>query len=233
MRVTHFLPEDSQKMWNGLETLISHKFPSWFPHLRCSNLPEIAGNLMLGPDVLYDKIRPIKYPFTVFFADVVKAETKLGYLAWNEELSKRELINKLMSSAKSVRILHVCKQIVLAQLELDFNGDNLENFRVDAGTAVALIWTPAGAEELIKSKRFTIDNWVSLEDARFLVVLNSGYGKLWKTNNPPMATPIASAHKAQSLPLDSLFVTGDEEDIRQQISAVHNLCDSHTPGFSR
>lgn len=94
---------------------------------------------MLGPEVFYNKICPIKYLFIVFFADVVKTEIKLGYLAWNEALYKKKLINKLISSAKSFRFLHVYKQSVLAQLELDFNGNSLENLWVNAGTTVALI----------------------------------------------------------------------------------------------
>lgn len=65
--------------------------------------------------------------FTVSFADVVQAKIKLGYLTWNKVLYKRELIDKLMSLAKSVRFLYICKYIVLAQLELDFNNNNLEN----------------------------------------------------------------------------------------------------------
>ena len=82
-------------------------------------------------------------------------------------------------------------------------------------------------------KGFTIYNWIGLQDAQVLVLLNGGYGKLWKTSNPPMATPFACASQAQPLPLGSLAVAGDEADIRRQISAVHTLCDTRSQAFSR
>ena len=113
---------------------------------------------MLGPNVLYDKNRLIKYLFIVSFTDVVKAKIKFGYSAWNKTLYKKKLINKLISSAKSIRFLHVCKQIVLVQFKFDFNSNSLENLEFDAETAMALILILVRAKELIKANEFTINN---------------------------------------------------------------------------
>lgn len=68
---------------------------------------------MLGPDMLYEKIRPIKYLFIILFPDVVKAKIKLRYLAYIQALYKSFHLNKLKLSSKSIRFLHVCKQIIL------------------------------------------------------------------------------------------------------------------------
>ena len=77
-----------------------------------------------------------------------------------------------------------------------------------------------------------IDNWMDLQDAHILVLLSGGYGKLWKTSNPPIATPFASTGQVQSLLLGFLTINGDEVDIRQQISAVHTFCDTDAKMFS-
>lgn len=69
--------------------------------------------------MLYEKIQLNKYPFTISFADIIKDEIKLGYLAWIKMLYKRNLLKKLKSLAKSVKILHICEHVVLAQLEID------------------------------------------------------------------------------------------------------------------
>lgn len=144
IRVTHYSPEESQKMWDALTALTTHKSPLWFPYIRRGDLPEIMGNSMFDSDVLYKKLQPIAYPFTVSFADVIETEVKLGCSAWIEALYKRDLSNKLESMAKSVRFLHVCKWVVLAQLKLDPSSDRLESLRVDAGTTVTLAWAPVG-----------------------------------------------------------------------------------------
>lgn len=99
---------------------------------------------MFDLDVLYKKLQPIACPFTVSFADVIETEIKLGCSAWIEALYERDLFNKLESMAKSVRFLHVCKRVVLAQLKLDPSSDRLESLRVDAGTTVTLAWAPVG-----------------------------------------------------------------------------------------
>lgn len=51
-----------------------------------------------------------------------------------------------------------------------------------------------------------------------------------------MATPITSAHNAQLQSLDSVVMTGDETDVRCQISSVLNFSNTHIivpPDFSR
>ena len=47
-----------------------------------------------------------------------------------------------------------------------------------------------------------------------------------------MATQIIFAHKRQPLPLDKLFVTGDKEDVKRQISAVYNFYNLYIQEFS-
>lgn len=49
---------------------------------------------------------------------------------------------------------------------------------------------------------------MGLQNARVLVAPKGGYEKLWKTVNPPMATPISSV---SPLLLDSLVVTGEKQ----------------------
>lgn len=78
-----------------------------------------------------------------------------------------------------------------------------------------LTWTSTGVEKPIEAKNFTINNWLGLQNSRILVILNGKYRKLWKTSNPHMAKPIASAYKAQLLPLDFLVMTEDETDVRR------------------
>ena len=65
IHMAHFSLEDSQMMQEALGALIKHDVLSWFPYLRRSDLPEITWNSVLGPDVLYEKIRPIEYLFTI------------------------------------------------------------------------------------------------------------------------------------------------------------------------
>lgn len=115
--------------------------------------------------MLYEKIRLIKYPFTVLFVNMIKVEIKLGYFAWIEVLYKKNLLNKLKSTANSIRFLSVCKHVVLAQLEFDLGKNGLENLWVEAGTIMALTWTSMGVEKSIEAKNFTINNWMSLQDA--------------------------------------------------------------------
>lgn len=166
-------------------------------------------------------------------ADVAEAEIKLGYSAWIEALYKRNILNQVKSRAKNFRLLQVAKRVVLAQIELDLNSDGLENLWVKAGTALAFTWTRLGAEKPIEFKDFTIDNWMGLQDAQVLVLLNGGYGKLSRTGNPPTATPFECASQAQPLLLGALAVAGDEADIRRQISAMHTLSDTRARAFSR
>lgn len=70
-----------------------------------------------------------------------------------------------------------------------------------------------------------------LQDAQVLVILNGGYEKLWETSDPPLVTPIISTQNAYSLSPDSLIMFGDKADVRQQISDVYNLSNTHTPDF--
>lgn len=80
-----------------------------------------------------------------------------------------------------------------------------------------------GADKSIEVKGITIDNYKGLQDARVVIILNGRYWKLWETSDLPMATPITPAHNAHPILLDFMVMTGDKADVRQLISAIHNL----------
>lgn len=169
---------------------------------------------MLDLDVLYKKILPIAYLFTMKFSDVFEVEIKLRYLVWTEALYKKNFLNQRKARAKNVQFLQVVERVILAQIELDLDNNGLKNLRIEAGTTLEFTQTPLGAEKPIKAKGFTINNWMGLQDAHVLVLLNSGYRKLQKTSDPPMTTLFESTGQAQSLPLCFLTVSGDEAVIR-------------------
>lgn len=145
--------------------------------------------------MLYRKIQPITYPFTITFADIVEVEIKLGYLAWTKAIYKRDFLNRLKSLTMSVRFLHICKWVVLAQLEPNLSENDLKNICVNIGTGVTLTWTPVRIDKLIRAKDITIYNKMDLQDDWVLVIYNNRYRKFWETGNLPMAIPITSAYK--------------------------------------
>lgn len=111
-------------------------------------------NLILGPKILYKKIRAIKYPFIVLFADMIKSTINQGYLVWIKALYKRDFLNKLKLLAKNVRFLYICKHIVQGEFEFDHSNNKLKNLQVKARTVIVLTQTLARIKKLIKAKSF-------------------------------------------------------------------------------
>lgn len=119
---------------------------------------------MLGSDVFYKKIKPITYSFIIIFTDDLKAEIQLTQLAWIEQFYKRDLLSKLKLLTTRITFLHICKCVIIVQLELDLSGNGSENICVDTKTIVALTLTPVSGDKPIKAKGITTDNKIDLLD---------------------------------------------------------------------
>lgn len=79
-------------------------------------------------------------------------------------LYKRDILNKLKSMAKRIKFVHICKQVVLAKLELLLCVDGLKNLCNGTRITVVLIMIFIGVYKPIQAKGIMIDNWIDLQN---------------------------------------------------------------------